>query len=95
MKGKCSVPLWRNGLPAGHCPNDAYGERPQGKTIERWDGVVYRTDGRYAGYVPGLACEIHGGPSLKEVSHKGDPCIFCGTHHDNVAPGSCDKAKSA
>ena len=60
--GKCSVPMWCCGLPAGFCDNEAYGERPQGKTIRRWDGFEYREDGLYADYVPGLACPIHGGP---------------------------------
>ena len=60
--GKCSVPMWSDGCPAGFCDNDAYGERPKGKTIRRWDGYEYREDGLYAGYVPGLACPIHGGP---------------------------------
>ena len=60
-----------------------------GKTHRRWDGYEYRDDGRYAGYVPGAACPKHGGPTLAEVSHQGDPCKFCGTAHDDVAPGPC------
>jgi hypothetical protein len=60
--GKCSVPMWSDGLPAGFCDEPAFGERPEGKTITRWDGHVYRDDGLYAGYVPALACPAHGGP---------------------------------
>lgn len=51
--GRCSVPMWRNGLPAGFCNELAYGEpTPEGKL-------------RYTGYVPGLACFGHGGPKNK------------------------------
>jgi len=89
MVDKCSVPMWRNGTPAGACDQPAYGERPPGKTYRRWDGYEYRADGRYPGYVPGLACPIHGGPKLQDVAHKGDPCQYCGTAHDDVPPGPC------
>jgi hypothetical protein len=61
--GKCSVPMW-NPAPAGFCDQPAFGPRPAGKTHTRWDGYEYREDGRYAGYVPALACPAHGGPSL-------------------------------
>lgn len=60
--GKCSVPMWCNGMPAGTCDNPAYGERPPAVTHRRWDGFEWRDDGRYPGFVPGLACELHGGP---------------------------------
>ena len=86
---KCSVPMWMNGCPAGTCDNEAYGYRPPGKTHVRWDGYECRDDGRYPGYVSGPACPKHGGPTLAEVSHQGDPCKFCGTAHDDVAPGPC------
>jgi serine protease inhibitor ecotin len=61
-KGKCSVPMWRGGVPDGFCDEIAYGKRPEGKTLQRWDGYEYRLDGLYSGYVPGLACPMHGGP---------------------------------
>ena len=61
--GKCSVPMWIGGCPAGFCDKPAYGERPPAEVITRWDGYQYRLDGRYAGYVPGLACSGHGGPA--------------------------------
>lgn len=48
--GKCSVPMWTNGVPAGFCNQPAYGERTEaGKQ-------------RYDGYVAYLACRFHGGP---------------------------------
>lgn len=62
--GKCSVPMWCVGVPAGFCDEPAFGERPPGTSYRRWDGFEYRDDGLYAGYVPGLACPKHGGPKL-------------------------------
>lgn len=51
--GMCSVPMWRNGLPAGFCNNPAYGFRdPKRKRI-------------YDGYVMYLACPGHGGPTVR------------------------------
>jgi len=47
--GKCSVPMWCNGIPAGFCDAPAFGRAP----LE---------NRRYSGYVPGLACYSHGGP---------------------------------
>lgn len=48
--GKCSVPMWSGGLPDGFCDKDAYGFR--------------RKDAAYDGYVPALACPMHGGPPV-------------------------------
>lgn len=63
--GLCSVPMWGGGSPAGFCDRPAYGLRPDMPTHRRWDGFEWRDDGKYAGYVPGLACECHGGPSSR------------------------------
>jgi hypothetical protein len=60
--GKCSVPMWSWGVPAGFCDAPAYGKRPQCCEHRNADGKIWREDGRYAGYVPGLACTRHGGP---------------------------------
>ncbi len=61
--GKCSVPMWCMGMPAGFCDEPAYGKPlPSRKFRDAHTGEVFREDGRYAGYVPGLACEGHGGP---------------------------------
>jgi len=30
---------------------------------------------------------------LKELAHQGDPCVFCGTPHDEVEPGPCPAFK--
>ncbi len=48
--GRCSVPIWMNGLPAGFCDEVAYGEPTE-------EGRL-----KYADHIPGLACVHHGGP---------------------------------
>ncbi len=58
--GKCSVPMWRDGVPAGFCDQPAYGGRPPGVEYIGNQGEVVRTDGKYAGFVPALACPTHG-----------------------------------
>jgi hypothetical protein len=64
--GKCSVPMWCGGGPAGFCDKPAYGERPPCREFrDGWTGELRREDGRYNGYVPGLACPAHGGPSVR------------------------------
>lgn len=60
--GKCSVPMWMSGLPAGFCDADAYGKRPECDTWRDNCGRLRRYDNRYEGYVPALACPAHGGP---------------------------------
>jgi hypothetical protein len=61
--GRCSVPMWMNGCPAGTCERKAYGERPPSRMFMNYSaGYPMREDGRYSGYVPGLACPVHGGP---------------------------------
>ena len=63
--GKCSVPMWMNGSPAGFCDKPAFGERPECKEWRNaYTGRMNRFDGLYNGYVPGLACAGHGGPRL-------------------------------
>lgn len=49
--GKCSVPMWMRGCPAGFCDKPAFGEQT---TVGKQ---------QYDGYVPGLACVHHGGPT--------------------------------
>lgn len=85
-EGKCSVPMWCNGMPSGFCDKTAYGEPPKSGRISI-NGQWTRADGRYAGYVPALACPDHGGPEFRR--HYGDPCKYCGTMHDEVARGAC------
>lgn len=85
--GKCSVPMWMGGCPAGFCDEPAYGPPVPSKQFrDAWTGEWKRFDGRYNGYVPGLACVAHGGP---EARHFGDPCIHCCIPHDDVPVGPC------
>jgi hypothetical protein len=66
--GRCSVPMWMGGCPAGTCERKAYGERPPSRMLrDAWTGRTYREDLRYDGYVPGLACPAHGGPEAPNV----------------------------
>lgn len=61
--GKCSVPMWQGGLPAGFCDKEAYGFPTKSPRIFNY-GIMreQRLDGKYDGYVPALACPDHGGP---------------------------------
>lgn len=81
--GKCSIPMWQGGMPAGFCDHIAFGFRTkEGKR-------------RYDGYVMYLACYGHGGPQYNQSipkdapHHFGDPCIYCGIPYDDVAVGPC------
>jgi len=80
-EGLCSVPMWSMGCPAGLCDRPAYGERPPGRNYNRWDGSRWRDDGLYAGYVPALACPIHGGPSTRVFL---DGNMWCAVNPDFV-----------
>jgi hypothetical protein len=53
--GKCSKPMWRNGLDAGFCDEPAYGAQQRGS--QEWIMM----------YVPALACPGHGGPKRPKV----------------------------
>lgn len=69
--GKCSVPMWQMGCPAGFCDEPAYGERPPGQQFRvAYSGEMKRLDGRYNGYIPGLACPNHGGPNKPQEPTK-------------------------
>lgn len=64
-EGKCSVPMWSGGCPAGFCDKPAYGFRTPTKIRQNSSGYLIADDGGYAGYVPALACPDHGGPSIR------------------------------
>lgn len=87
--GKCSVPMWRCGAPAGFCDKPAFGKRPAGpKFRDAYTGEVQRVDGKFNGYTPGLACPAHGGPPCPGIeiepgvfsgcTGKGNDCPTCG-----------------
>ena len=81
--GKCSVPVWSMGAPAGFCDAPAYGER--------------QANSRYTGYVPGLACPNHGGPYLHDKcpfgcsrlawNEREQSCSACGFTEEAEAKG--------
>jgi len=64
--GKCSVPMWCNGLPDGFCDRPAYGVPLPYRYFVSNNGERVRLDGGYVGYVPALACPAHGGPKSGE-----------------------------
>lgn len=65
-EGLCSVPMWQMGVPAGFCNRPAYGNpTPSGRWRNAYTGELVRNDGRYNGYVPALACPLHGGPRVR------------------------------
>lgn len=71
VKGRCGVPMWMNGMPAGMCDNKAYGYRPASRMVMNYaQGKMVREDGRYDGFIMGLACPIHGGPKPFEIEEK-------------------------
>ena len=60
-EGKCSVPMWSEGCPAGFCDAPAYGKQIPGQ--RRYGEFVYTTGEKFiTGYCPALACYNHGGP---------------------------------
>jgi hypothetical protein len=80
--GKCSVPMWMNGCPAGFCDEPAYGLRPDSKEYMNYCiNEMQRVDGRYAGYVPALACCGHGGPKSRVFR---DGNMFCAVFPDFI-----------
>ena len=60
-EGRCSVPMWIDGVPAGFCNKVAYGKPLPYETIVVGNRKV-RVGAGYDGYVPFLACPEHGGP---------------------------------
>jgi hypothetical protein len=66
--------MWMMGCPAGFCDEPAYGEPVPCKRYKKYDGTSFRADGRYDGYVPGLACVGHGGPTKESMLNL---CAFC------------------
>lgn len=85
--GKCSVPMRCMGMDAGHCDEPAYGKRPPFKGwTNRYTGERVRNDGKYNGYVPGLACPRHGGPDTR--------CFVDGNKWCAVAPDFVNLAES-
>jgi len=79
--GKCSVPMWMDGIPGGFCDRPAYGKVPPGKQYRNGNEETVRMDGRYNGHVPGLACAAHGGP---KVVYEMDGNLWCATLDSHI-----------
>lgn len=56
IEGKCSVPTWAGGLPAGFCDRPAWGE--QRTPRNRFDDLPM---------AHGYCCEAHGGPGPNDI----------------------------
>jgi len=67
--GKCGVPMWSGGCPAGFCDEPAYGE--QEREQERYGQWMHHPYRWAPGYSSGLACFNHGGPASR-VFRDGD-----------------------
>jgi hypothetical protein len=80
-RGLCSVPMWNGfGHEAGFCDEEAYGRRPECKIYQNaWTGEPFREDGKFSGYVPGLACYRHGGPNERVFK---DGPMWCAVYKD-------------
>lgn len=78
--GKCRVPMWMGGSPAGHCGAEAFG--PQYPR-----DYLAAKDGRYLfdrpAYCHGPCCPNHGGPAA------GEPIIFQDGLTDKGRPMWC------
>lgn len=89
--GKCSVPMWMAGCPAGTCGKPAYGVFIPGEMFrDAWNGERRRFDGKWNGYVPDLACPRHGGPDkfgprafTDGLAETGRP-MWCAVYEDFV-----------
>lgn len=88
-KGKCSVPMWCQGVPAGFCDADAFGKPTPCETFSGRDGRSIRLDGKYNGYVPYLACPAHGGPPCPGIEI--EPGVFSGCDQSGGNCPTCGK----
>lgn len=66
-EGKCRVPMWMMGLPAGFCGERAFGPQLPRPVLAQRD---YRYLLDYPPHCHGHCCPSHGGPK------EGDPIIF-------------------
>jgi hypothetical protein len=91
VKGKCQVPMWMGGMPAGWCGRPAFGVYIEGPTFrDGWTGEVRRIDGRWKGYSGGLCCPNHSGPNefgprvfQDGWTEEGRP-MWCAVFHDFI-----------
>ena len=70
--GKCSVPMWMDGCPAGFCDEPAYGPQESGQMrYGDWHWVGGHREWQ-SGYCSGLACHGHGGPAAMAAEKGGE-----------------------
>jgi hypothetical protein len=62
--GKCRVPMWSMGVPAGFCDNKAFGEQMPRAILEQERGYSQRYNP--IPYCHGPCCPGHGGPQANE-----------------------------
>jgi len=86
--GKCRVPMWAAGCPAGFCDQPAFGEHIEGARFrDGWTGTWSRLDGKWDGYVHGPCCPNHGGPNetgprvFQDGTKDGRP-MWCAVYED-------------
>jgi len=84
-KGKCSVPMWQGGVPAGFCDCDAFGEQTKEylSRFPQWDRY------RQPAFASGLACPSHGGPKCPGMEI--EPGIFSGCNQSGGDCPTCGK----
>jgi len=91
IKGRCQVPMWMGGTPAGFCDQPAFGVYIEGPTFrDGWTGEVRRMDGKWKGFSGGLCCPNHSGPNefgprvfQDGWSERGRP-MWCAVFHDFI-----------
>ena len=71
LPGRCRVPMWMTGAPAGFCGEPAFGPQLPKAVLQRTRGYFYEPP-----YSAGHCCPAHGGPE------DGAPILFQdGTDH--------------
>lgn len=75
--GKCSVPMFSWGCPDGFCDKPAYGKYIDG---DRYAYTGRRVDGKFDGYVSGLACPAHCGPTCPGLEIEPGVWSGCSAH---------------
>jgi len=79
--GKCSVPMWIGGYPAGFCDAPAYGEQYRDPFLPPcW---AYNRNNKPP-FASGLCCESHGGPSKTATRFVRDGNMWCSFRPDFV-----------
>ena len=79
--GKCRVPMWMGGSPAGFCDNEAFGPQYPRQYLAAEVSPRFALDS--PPYCHGPCCNAHGGPK------QGDPIIFQDGLTDRGRPMWC------